>query len=250
MRSVLYFLVSAVVTSSIVTTALLFHPLALQGMRSPAASPSLTPQVAVSTPIPRSTVPSAIAPSPVRTPEPATSPTPIAQTRYGHHRYQEIAASDLTLVASYGLGQFERYEFLEKNAAKAFMHMQYAARENGVWLIVISAFRDYQRQQTLFEKQTARFGSETEAAKWSAPPGYSEHHTGYTVDLGDGMERDQDLNSHFDRTSAFRWLQANAGQYGFELSFSPHNPDGVSYEPWHWRFVGDDRAKQVFRAVR
>jgi D-alanyl-D-alanine carboxypeptidase len=41
-------------------------------------------------------------------------------------------------------------------------------------------------------------------------------------------------------------LQNNAAQYSFELSFPENNPQGINYEPWHWRFVGDSHSLETF----
>ena len=54
------------------------------------------------------------------------------------------------------------------------------------------------------------------------------------------------LSSSFAITAAFRWLQNNAAQYSFELSFPENNPQGINYEPWHWRFVGDSHSLETF----
>jgi zinc D-Ala-D-Ala carboxypeptidase len=86
----------------------------------------------------------------------------------------------------------------------------------------------------------------TERADVSAPPGYSEHHTGYAVDIGDGSLPATDLEVSFETTPAFKWLQKKAAHYNFELSFPKNNPQGVSYEPWHWRFVGDRNSLETF----
>jgi D-alanyl-D-alanine carboxypeptidase len=80
----------------------------------------------------------------------------------------------------------------------------------------------------------------------SAPPGYSEHHTGYAIDIGDGSAPSSNLSPDFEKTAAYRWLEQNGAQFGFELSFPPNNPQGVSYEPWHWRFVGDIDSLAIF----
>ena len=86
----------------------------------------------------------------------------------------------------------------------------------------------------------------TKRAEVSAPPGYSEHHTGYAVDIGDGRTPATNLNTNFENTAAFKWLEENAAYYSFELSFPKGNPQGVSYEPWHWRFVGDPDSLETF----
>jgi D-alanyl-D-alanine carboxypeptidase len=43
-----------------------------------------------------------------------------------------------------------------------------------------------------------------------------------------------DLEEDFEETPAFRWLSANAGRFGFVLSFPRDNPHDYVYEPWHW----------------
>jgi zinc D-Ala-D-Ala carboxypeptidase len=54
------------------------------------------------------------------------------------------------------------------------------------------------------------------------------------------------LNQSFDQTAAFKWLSANAARYSFELSFRQNNAQGVSYEPWHWRYIGDSDSLETF----
>lgn len=184
-------------------------------------------------------------------PDNSASPPASGKTYLGHLSYAVAPESNLMMVGSYGLGEYQRFEYLDKEAGKALMNLIYAAREEGVWLIPISAFRDLDRQKKLFDNQVKKLGSETEAAKLSAPPGYSEHHTGLAIDLGDGMNRQDDLAVEFEKTAAFKWLEKMAPKFGFEMSFTFNNPQGVSYEPWHWRFVGSEAAKSIFsRAIR
>ena len=52
--------------------------------------------------------------------------------------------------------------------------------------------------------------------------------------------------TEFEDTAAFRWLSAHAAEYHFEMSFGRDNPMGVSYEPWHYRFVGDRHSLSTF----
>lgn len=111
-------------------------------------------------------------------------------------------------------------------------------------------FRSVVQQEKLYKAQIQRRGSEPLAAKVSAPPGYSEHHTGYAVDLADGNYPKEDISFKFAETEAFRWLKLHAREFGFELSFPKNNSQGVSYEPWHWRFVGSPQAETVFQQAR
>ena len=66
----------------------------------------------------------------------------------------------------------------------------------------------------------------------SAPPGYSEHHTGRAVDIT--TDDSPELEIEFERTAAFRWLCRRAGDFGFSLSYPQGNRHGYAYEPWHW----------------
>ncbi|MFO1186311.1 MAG: M15 family metallopeptidase [Alphaproteobacteria bacterium] len=96
----------------------------------------------------------------------------------------------------------------------------------------------------------------------SAPPGFSEHHTGYAIDFcdADTPETCASFDVNFAETAAGKWLVANGAHYGFEMSF-PRATDpcvsaagrvdqGVAYEPWHWRFAGTQAARQVFERAR
>ncbi|MBD2208613.1 M15 family metallopeptidase [Nostoc linckia FACHB-104] len=156
----------------------------------------------------------------------------------------------MTLVGSYASGTDQRFESLNIEAVQAFMKMTYAAREVGVWIIPVSGFRTIEQQQKLFLQQIKRRGSEKEAAKISAPPGYSEHHTGFALDLTDGKFPKQDITLAFENTDAYRWLTSHAKEFGFELSFPRNNSQGVSFEPWHWRYVGSANATAVFANAR
>lgn len=165
---------------------------------------------------------------------------------YGHLPYAEANPDNLVTVASFGLRENQRFEKLHPDAAAALMQMTNAARDEGVWIVLSSAFRRIDQQAELFVAQTQRRGSPEEAAKSSAPPGYSEHHTGYAMDLSDGHVPSADINQRFASTDAYLWLLQHASEYGFELSFPLNNTQGVSYEPWHWRFIGTPEASATF----
>ena len=75
----------------------------------------------------------------------------------------------------------------------------------------------------------------------SAPPGFSEHHTGYALDICDDTLV---LDESFASTEAYRWLQDNARAFNFEMSFPESGQ--VAFEPWHWRFEGETEAIEAF----
>jgi zinc D-Ala-D-Ala carboxypeptidase len=166
--------------------------------------------------------------------------------KLGHFPYQEAQESKLIVVSSYAQQDLQRFEKLTSDTALSLMKLIYAARDEDVWIIPVSGFRSLENQAQLFQSQIQKRGSEEAAAKISAPPGYSEHHTGYAVDVTDGHFPKKDTTLEFEGTDAFKWLVKHAHEYSFEMSFSKNNAQGVSYEPWHWRFVGTQQAKDIF----
>ncbi|MEC4893715.1 MAG: M15 family metallopeptidase [Oscillatoria sp. PMC 1051.18] len=168
------------------------------------------------------------------------------ESLYGHFHYPEAEPDVMTVISSYGTGEYQRFESLQPEAAKELMKMIYAARQDSIWLVPVSGFRTLKAQKQLFEAQVKRRGSEENAAKVSAPPGYSEHHTGYAIDLTDGNFPNRDITREFENTPAYQWLKMNAQNFGFELSFPQNNSQGISYEPWHWRYIGSPEAQKTF----
>jgi len=101
---------------------------------------------------------------------------------------------------------------------------------------VISAFRGTSRQQFVLNEHIAIMGS-SEAHRWVARPGHSEHHAGLAVDLGfysGGRLRT------FTGTAEYAWFQDNSYNYGYILRFPDSRVDitGTYFEPWHYRYVG------------
>lgn len=158
-----------------------------------------------------------------------------------HYAYQEAPASELQPITADG-----RF-MLRKAAAKEYKAMIAAARADGISIVPISAFRSVSEQEHIFfDVKQERGQAASKRAEVSAPPGYSEHHTGYAVDVGDGNVPATNLNFSFENTAAFKWLQANSVRFNFEMSFPRNNSQGVSYEPWHWRYVGDRDSLETF----
>lgn len=165
----------------------------------------------------------------------------IVLGKSGHFAYKEAPPQDLQSITADGRMK------LRKAAAQKFQQMAAAARAQGIILVPISGFRSVSEQQYLFFDVKAQRGQgAAERASVSAPPGYSEHHTGYAMDIGDGNVPATNLSPNFEKTAAFKWLQANAARFSFEMSFPKNNSQGVSYEPWHWRFVGDRQSLETF----
>ncbi len=199
--------------------------------------PQLPPQD-----IPELSALSLVAPAPDSDSSRLSRPAP----GFGHLPYPEANPQDLMIIASYSQAEEERFERLQQEAGLALLRMIDAARWDGIWLVPVSGFRDQERQRMLFERQVSWRGSAQEAARSVAPPGYSEHHTGYAIDLADGLSQTGDIDLNFKDTAAFRWLTRHARRFGFELSFPPDNPQGVAFEPWHWRYIGSPHARVTF----
>jgi D-alanyl-D-alanine carboxypeptidase len=121
---------------------------------------------------------------------------------------------------------------LSPAAAAAWTKMKSAAAGESVALHLISAFRSFDRQCDIVREKLQCGQSIAEILSVSAPPGYSEHHTGRAVDIG--ASADDPLEEAFERSDAYAWLAANASEHGFYLSYPRGNPFGYRYEPWHW----------------
>lgn len=160
--------------------------------------------------------------------------------KYGHHYYKQIDKERLVEVGKYPDG---RKKYLAQEAYSTFKKMRKDALKDGIKLTILSAFRSVRYQKKLFKRAVKKYGSKKEAARHVAPPGYSEHHTGCALDIGDKNRPKTHLSTRFAKTPAFKWLKKNAKIYEFTLSFPKNNPSDVSYEPWHWRYIKPTKNK-------
>lgn len=218
---------------------------------SPSSAPPTTPRSTASglliTPLTSEKV--VIPPNPAPTAQSPTIPEPdddLPNSKHNHLPYEQANDARIVSIGSFVRESYEREEFLDADAAQAFQVMANVATADGISLIPISGFRTVEHQAELFAKQVKKLGSESAAAQVSAPPGHSEHHTGYAIDMGDTNYPDADITYAFENTPAYQWLLIHAGIYGFELSFPKGNQQGVSFEPWHWRYIGSLDAAKTF----
>lgn len=139
---------------------------------------------------------------------------------------------------------------LQTEAADAFLAMQAAAAKDGVDVRMQSGYRSVSYQKKLYDNKTQYYrdkGLSEAAAREKAavivnPPGCSEHNCGLAADLN--SPEHTTLDTGFADTAAFRWLCENAEQYGFILRYpkEAESVTGITYEPWHWRYVGAENA--------
>mgnify|MGYP000771284117 CR=1 FL=1 len=142
---------------------------------------------------------------------------------------------------------------LQTEAAEAFLSMQAAAARDGVDVRMQSGYRSVSYQKKLYDNKTQYYrnkGLSEAAAREKAaaivnPPGCSEHNCGLAADLN--SPEHTGLDEGFEKTAAFRWLCEHAGDYGFILRYPKDAEDKteIIYEPWHWRYVGVEAAKDI-----
>jgi D-alanyl-D-alanine carboxypeptidase len=131
-------------------------------------------------------------------------------------------------------GNDGREYLLVSEAAAKWREMSAAALTDGVVIKIGSAFRSVDRQAEIIRAKLAEGLSLEAVLCVSAPPGYSEHHSGRAIDVT--TDEGAPLEPEFEKTTAFLWLSKNAGRFGFVLSYPAGNPSGYDYEPWHWCF--------------
>jgi D-alanyl-D-alanine carboxypeptidase len=141
---------------------------------------------------------------------------------------------DLVVLGGGSYQVSRRDLMLRRAAADSLEEMAAAAKARGLTLIASSAYRSYDYQAEVYARNVRESGQET-ADRESARPGHSQHQTGLAVDFGS-------ITDAFAETGAGRWLLANAGAFGWSLSFPDgyENVTGYRWESWHYRYVGRD----------
>ena len=156
----------------------------------------------------------------------------------GHLPYAEITKEKLVLI--------EPNIEVHIDMRDSLLEMRDEAKKDGIYLVFLSGYRSINLQNEIFYSlKSSRNQEARERARVSAPPGYSEHSTGFAIDIGDATKRETDFESEFENTDAFKWLIKNAAKFHFKLSFTKDNKY-IDYEPWHWRYEGSIDALKIF----
>ena len=123
-----------------------------------------------------------------------------------------------------------------------------AAGASNIW--IQSAYRTPEYQDSLYENKVQDFigigksrqDAEVLASRWVNKSETSEHNLGLAVDFNN-------VKKDFENTKEFKWLTENAEKYGFILRYKKEKQHitQVNYEPWHWRYVGTEHAKEMNR---
>ncbi len=122
--------------------------------------------------------------------------------------------------------------------------MTYVNPKSGYGLSVMSAYRSYAYQKQLFDQRVASTGSEEAASKIVQYPGASEHQSGLCCDMHNLSSADESYESD----ASAKWLAENSYKFGFILRYPKDKTEitGISFEPWHFRFVGRYHASKMY----
>lgn len=135
---------------------------------------------------------------------------------------------------------------MKQEVADAIYNMFTAAKAEGVYPVVTTAYRSEDFQSQLYYGYVERDGQEM-ADTYSSRPGYSDHQTGLAADIS-CAEIDYELSDIFENTAEGIWLHDHAHEYGFVMRYPNGKEEitGYTYEPWHFRYVGLDEATAIY----
>lgn len=158
------------------------------------------------------------------------------------HAISELYAPDVRKVIGPGMSQK-----LRDDAATALEEMFAAAKEEGFKLSIVSGYRSYSKQATIYSRKKANEGQKA-ADRVSARPGTSEHQLGLAMDVA--KLGGSQLNGGFGKTKEGQWVNENAHRFGFIVRYQQGYEEitGYMYEPWHVRYVGKEHAKAIYEA--
>lgn len=167
---------------------------------------------------------------------------------FDHPLPEDFAVPELARVRS--------GHFVDSRIHAALQAMLDGARAEGLQPLVCSSYRTAEGQKRLFEREVRQWRAlgyiqekaEAGAAQWVARPGTSEHQTGLAVDIVDLSY--QLLNRRQENTAVQKWLMAHCAEYGFILRYPAGKTQitGVGYEPWHYRYVGVEAAREMMES--
>ena len=142
---------------------------------------------------------------------------------------------------------------LEKETYSAFIKMKDAAEKDGIIIKLVSGFRDFYRQQMIWNNKYKKFTNEfsldgptaiKEIIRFSTIPGTSRHHWGTEIDVIDkNFENEKDLliSKKYEKGGIFyslkKWMDENSKRFGFYIVYDDNsNRPGFEYEPWHYTY--------------
>jgi LAS superfamily LD-carboxypeptidase LdcB len=160
-----------------------------------------------------------------------------------HSLPPDYVPKDLVALRDYGISTLGS-ELLRREAAEHLGRLVQDAAADGEKLAVASAYRSHEQQRRSYRSLKRVLGAD--AGRLSATPGHSQHQLGTAVDFTNAAAGYK-LGEPFGRTSASRWLEHHAWEYGFVLAYPRGEEErtGYRWEPWHYRYVGVRDAKRI-----
>lgn len=147
------------------------------------------------------------------------------------------------------LESFDNGEAVDYRIYEALQEMFNDAKDDDVYMFVAEGYRTQKEQQELMdekveeyqEKFLVEFLAKWQAKRWVAIPGTSEHQLGLAVDINADISKSSSQE-------VYSWLAENAHEYGFIQRYPADKTEitGISYEPWHYRYVGEDVANEIY----
>lgn len=187
---------------------------------------------------------------------------------------QEKEYSIVELMGKTDIKLFGEGINLREEAHNAFVEMKRAAYSAGFDMKIVSSFRDYYRQEAIWERKYIRYTEEEgmkpidaidKIIEYSTIPGTSRHHWGTDIDIIDGYPKstgDVLVPEKFEEGGPFapfkKWLDANSEKFGFHLVYTDSVlRRGFKYEPWHYSYapiskpmLTQFRSKNIFRLIQ
>ena len=155
---------------------------------------------------------------------------------------------------SVNLTQLINGQAVDERCYADLQQMMDDCRAEGLEPVICSSYRTNEKQTELFNRQIKKWknlgysdnDARIEAGKLVAVPGTSEHQLGLALDIVDISY--QILDEEQENTAVQKWLMQNSWKYGFILRYPTDKRDitGISYEPWHYRYVGKKAAKEIY----
>lgn len=192
----------------------------------------------------KKTTPAAIVTTPTKSSAPKinpalSEPTNIWVVVNKSHPLNPLTYTPADLVTTNGAT-------ISAKAKPDFEAMIQNAAASGISLPVVSSYRSYGYQLSLYNNYVSIYG-QTATDTFSARAGYSEHQTGFAIDFGSNTQTTCNLDTCFDQTPEGKWLAENAYKFGFLLRYTTAKQDLTGYknEPWHYRYIGRELAQDM-----
>ncbi|WP_243208450.1 M15 family metallopeptidase [Oscillibacter hominis] len=190
-------------------------------------------------------------------PEPVQAIAPVVDQKKDPEEWQLLLVNkDHLLNEDYKIPEMTKLRnghSVDSRIYPDLQRMMDDARAAGLQPLICSSYRTWDKQEELFQRKVnyylqqgcGRQEAEEKASAWVARPGTSEHQAGLAVDIVDVAY--QMLDEQQEQTEVQQWLMEHCAEYGFILRYPTDKSDltGVSYEPWHYRYVGKEAAAEI-----